>query len=87
MSTWKYHSRNSKFHAILATSSIAEAIQYYYHFKTDLNTLNLKVAALFDISSSDNDDGVIERLDGAYDILTDYNKTYNQSYTQNMATI
>lgn len=81
MSTWKYHSRNSKFHAILATSSIAEAIQYYYHFKTDLNTLNLKVAALFDISSSENDDGVIERLDGAYDILTDYNKTYNQSYT------
>ena len=42
-----------KFHGILATSSIPEAIDYYRLFKKMVP--NLKVAALFD-STIDNDD-------------------------------
>ncbi|MDO9140950.1 MAG: DEAD/DEAH box helicase family protein, partial [Methylobacter sp.] len=43
---WTMLSRNSKFHALLATDSIADAISYYRLFKQAGS--NLKITALFD---------------------------------------
>lgn len=43
---WAVSSRSGKFHALLATASIAEAIEYYKLFKTQAP--QLKVSALFD---------------------------------------
>ena len=46
LENWITLSQNSKFHALLATSSITEAIEYYRRFKTAQP--DLKVTALFD---------------------------------------
>jgi type I restriction enzyme R subunit len=69
---------NGKFHAIFATSSIPEAIDYYKLFKKK-NT-NLKVAALFD-QNIDNSDGAILKEDAVIEMLNDYNKMYKQSFS------
>lgn len=51
---WDIISQNSKFHAIFATSSIPEAIEYYKIFK--LKTNKLKITCLFD-EHIDNKEG------------------------------
>lgn len=71
-------SRQKKFHAIFATSSINEAIDYYRLFKNKKH--NLKVVALFD-QSIDNNDSFDFKEDGVIEILQDYNKQYNQDFT------
>ena len=75
---WKKKSRNERFHAILATSSIPEAIKYYRLFKCELP--EFKVTAVFD-SNFDNVDGYQFKEDGILEIIDDYYKRYGQFYT------
>lgn len=78
LSNWTTLSRNSKFHAIFATSSIKEAIEYYRLFKTQGPTL--KVVGLFD-PSIDNNGGTSFKEEGLVELLEDYNARYGMSYT------
>ena len=75
---WVRLSHNSKFHAIFATSSIPEAINYYRLFKE--MKPELKVTALFD-PSIDNNGGVQYKEDGLVEIISDYNEKYGQDFT------
>lgn len=74
---WIIRSVDSKFHALLATSSIPEAISYYKIFKK--YDSNLKITAVFD-PSDDNSDISIEKIDGITEILKDYNKMFKKEY-------
>ena len=77
---WQVLSQNGKFHAIFATRSIPEAINYYRIFKN--RSPEIKVTALFDPSlPNDNPDGVLYKEDGLVEIITDYNNLYGQSFT------
>ncbi|MDY4708756.1 MAG: HsdR family type I site-specific deoxyribonuclease, partial [Candidatus Treponema excrementipullorum] len=78
LENWTTLSRNSKFHAIFATSSIAEAIDYYRLFKE--KKPELKVTALFD-PNIDNKAGEIFKEDGLVEIIEDYNKRYAMNFT------
>ncbi|MCY8972880.1 HsdR family type I site-specific deoxyribonuclease [Bacillus atrophaeus] len=78
LNNWITLSRNSKFHAILATSSINEAIEYYRLLKG--KQIGLKITALFD-NNFDNPDDVIFKEEGLIEILTDYNNHFNQDFT------
>jgi type I restriction enzyme R subunit len=75
---WRTLSHNSKFHAIFATSSIPEAINYYRLMKKMMP--NLKITALFD-PNIDNNGGVQFKEDGLLEIILDYNKKYGQNFT------
>ena len=70
-------SKNGKFHAMLATKNIPEAIAYYKLFKKYHPSLN--VVAVFD-SNIDNSDGGIVREDAICEMLTDYNAKYGMNY-------
>jgi type I restriction enzyme R subunit len=78
LENWVAKSQNSKFHAIFATSSIPEAIEYYQLIKALKS--DLKVTALFD-STIDNNGGTPIKKDGLVEILTDYNARYEQDFT------
>lgn len=71
-------SHGGKFHAILATSSIPEAIDYYRVFK--MKAPQMKVTALFD-PSIDNDAGSTVKEDALVELIEDYNKAYGQEFT------
>lgn len=75
---WTSLSREGKFHAIFATSSIPEAIDYYYLMKEMLP--NLKITALFD-PNIDNCGNTEQKEEGLIDIVTDYNNLYNQNFS------
>ena len=75
---WITLSHNSKFHAIFATSSIAEAIDYYRLIKKSMPSL--KVTCLVD-PNIDNTGGVEYKADGLVEIMEDYNARYNQEFT------
>lgn len=75
---WLTLSRNSKFHAILATNSISEAIVYYRLFKEMMPSL--KVTALFDPNIDNNGDSQFKE-DGLEEIINDYNLRYGQIFT------
>ncbi|MCK9333656.1 MAG: HsdR family type I site-specific deoxyribonuclease, partial [Candidatus Cloacimonetes bacterium] len=75
---WTILSRNGKFHALFATSSIKEAIQYYKLFK--IRNADLKITTLFD-SNIDNNDGATVKEDAIVEILNDYNSRYGQNFT------
>ncbi len=75
---WIRLSHNYKFHGILATSSIPEAIQYYRLFKE--KAPEIKVAPLFD-PNIDNNPGAVFKEDGLIEILTDYNSAYGTTFT------
>ena len=79
MENWLTLSRNNKFHAIFATSSIPEAIQYYKIFRE--NYPDFKVTGLFD-PTIDNVSGekALDKEDGLREMLIDYNRLYNQSF-------
>ena len=70
-------SRGKKFHAILATSSIPEAIEYYHLLKET----DLKVTALFDTSDSENVAFSIAKSQAVIEILDDYNRLFQQHFT------
>ncbi len=77
---WDVLSQASKFHAILATSSIAEAIDYYRRLKA--SKPELKISALFD-PNIDNDGGDRSptfKGDGLEEIMADYNARYGQDF-------
>lgn len=75
---WKTLSHNGKFHAIFATSSIPEAIQYYRLIKEVMP--ELKTTCLFD-PNIDNNGGVAFKEDGLVEIISDYNKRYEREFT------
>ena len=70
-------SHGNKFHAILATSSIPEAIDYYRAFKE--RAPQMKVTALFD-PSIDNNAGSTVKEDALVELIEDYNKAYGQEF-------
>ncbi len=74
---WVTLSHNGKFHAIFATASIPEAIQYYQLIKIAIP--DLKVTALFDPSIDNNGNGIIKK-DGLEEIIEDYNERYEQDF-------
>ncbi len=76
---WVTMSRNGKFHAIFAASSIPEAIRYYRKFRKTMPTL--KVTGLFD-PSIDNKGGnrSLEKEDGLKEMLEDYNAMFDQNF-------
>lgn len=78
LDNWLVISHNNKFHGLFATSSIPEAMQYYHRFKT--KAPDLKVAALFDPSIDNNGTG-IDKEKALVEIIEDYNKRYNQTFT------
>lgn len=71
-------SHGNKFHAILATSSIPEAIDYYRAFKE--RAPQMRVTALFD-PSVDNNAGSTVKEDALVELIEDYNKAYSQEFT------
>lgn len=71
-------SHGNKFHAILATSSIPEAIDYYRSFKECAP--QMKVTALFD-PNVDNNAGSTVKGDALVELIEDYNKAYDQEFT------
>lgn len=77
MEQWLILSKNGKYHAILATSSIAEACEYYKLLKK--KDVSLKFTALFD-KNYDKNDGQLWKEDAIVEILTDYNSRYKQNY-------
>jgi len=77
MTKWEQYSNCGKYHAILATSSINEAIEYYYLFRKT----NLNVTAIFDQSYDNNDDETIVREDAVVQIIKDYNKKFDTAFT------
>lgn len=76
LGNWVTLSHDSKFHAIFATSSIPEAIQYYKLFKAKGD---LKVTALFD-PSIDNNGGAAFKEDAIVEIVEDYNARYGMKF-------
>lgn len=75
---WHRLSRLGKFHAIFATSSISEAINYYRLIKQMIP--DLKITALFD-PNIDNNGQSEYKEDGLVEIIEDYNKRYEQQFT------
>ena len=78
LENWTTLSHNGKFHAIFATSSISEAINYY-HILKDMKT-ELNITALFD-PNIDNSGGVKFKEEGLVEIIEDYNDKYGQDFT------
>ena len=74
---WLTLSQNGKFHALFATSSIFEAIDYYRLLKKEKP--ELKITALFD-PNIDNNGGVLYKEDGLAEIIEDYNLRYDQDF-------
>lgn len=78
LDNWVRLSKVNKFHAIFATSSIHEAIEYYRLLKR--LKPDLKTTALFD-ATIDNVGNAAYKEDGLVEILEDYNERYEQDYT------
>ena len=72
-------SREGKFHAILATKSIPEAIEYYRLFKEHYPEYN--VTAIFDDTIDNNGNGEY-REEAILEILDDYNNKFGTSFQQ-----
>ncbi|MFA0080147.1 type I restriction endonuclease subunit R, partial [Vibrio artabrorum] len=78
---WDVLSQGSKFHAILATNSIAEAIDYYRRLKAEKP--ELKTSALFDPNIENDgsgDRGPTFKGDGLEEIMADYNVRYGLEF-------
>lgn len=78
LDNWITLSHNNKFHAIFATGSIAEAIQYYRRLKEVAPCL--KITALFDPNIDNNGTG-LEKEKGLIEIIEDYNARYGHDFT------
>lgn len=72
-------SHNGKFHAILATKNIPEAIEYYHLFKEHYPEYN--VTAIFD-DNIDNNGGGEYKEDAILEILDGYNKKFGTTFQQ-----
>ena len=82
LDNWIDLSQMNKYHAILATNSITEAIEYYRLLKSKKKEglTKLKFTALFD-QNIDNKDGNTIKEDAIVEILQDYNAEYEQSFS------
>lgn len=78
LSKWDRISYRGRFHYILATSSIREAIEYYRLLKD--NDKGLFVTAVFD-PHTDNESDDIFKDKGVEEILLEYNKHFNFRFT------
>lgn len=85
---WLTLSYNGKFHAIFATSSIPEAIDYYRLLKAAMP--KLRISCLFDPNISNEDGDYKEyrgqpiafyKEQGLIEILTDYNMMFGQDFS------
>ena len=85
---WLTLSHNGKFHAIFATSSIPEAIDYYRLLKAAMP--ELRISCLFDPNISNEDGDYKEyrgqpiafyKEQGLIEILTDYNMMFGQDFS------
>jgi len=76
LDNWLTLSQNGKFHAIFATHSILQAIEYYKLLKAKKS--DLKISALFDPNVDFDDSPVSSKIkeDGLVEIITDYNDRY-----------
>ena len=77
MSGWDRLSKNGKFHAMLATKNIPEAIAYYKLLKELYPSVN--AVAVFD-NNIDNSDEGIAREDAIAEMLNDYNAKFGMSF-------
>lgn len=84
---WMHRSIGNKYHAILATSGIAEAVDYYRLFKEEMP--QLRVSCLFDpttLDGEDNEDGngrklsAAEKEEALKEIILDYDNRYGKKY-------
>ena len=75
---WQTLSRGNMFHAMLATSSISEALLYYQMLKA--RNTGLKITLLVD-PSDDNNGGDNFKLDSLIEILKDYKEMFGKSFT------
>ncbi|MDI9719518.1 HsdR family type I site-specific deoxyribonuclease [Acinetobacter junii] len=78
LDNWIQYSQNNKFHGMFATSSIAEAIEYYRLFKK--LKPELKITALFD-PNIDNNQNAKFKEDGLVEIISDYNNRYGMEFS------
>jgi type I restriction enzyme R subunit len=80
LENWLTLSQNNKFHAIFATHSIPQAIDYYRLIKS--KKPDLKITALFDpnVDFDDSPDSSKIKEDGLIEIITDYNQRFNQTF-------
>lgn len=85
---WLTFSHNGKFHAIFATSSIPEAIDYYRLLKIAMP--KLKITCLFDPNIGNEDNDYIKykgqaiafyKEEGLIEIINDYNEMYGQDFS------
>ena len=72
-------SRAGKYHAMLTTRSIEDAIIYYRLFKE--LAPELKVAGLFDPSIDNSGLKALDKEAGILEMLKDYNNTFGKSFT------
>lgn len=72
-------SRAGKYHAMLTTRSIEDAIIYYRLFKE--LAPELKVAGLFDPSIDNSGLKALDKEAGILEMLEDYNNTFGKSFT------
>ncbi|MDQ7016116.1 MAG: HsdR family type I site-specific deoxyribonuclease [Gammaproteobacteria bacterium] len=81
LDNWITLSQDNKFHAILATHNIADAIDYYRRIKQAQP--DLKITALFDPQLNEGEDYQTSskfKQDGLIEIIDDYNQRYEQSF-------
>jgi len=82
LSNWLSTSVKSMFHAIFATSSIMEAVEYYHLFKKLMGTNGypkLKITGVFDESINNNKIS-IPKEDALIEILQDYKDNFGVEY-------
>ncbi|MBA6153104.1 type I restriction endonuclease subunit R [Gelidibacter maritimus] len=77
LENWLLLSQGGKFHAIFATQSIPDAINYYRLLKNAKP--DLKVTALFD-PTIDNNGNSEYKEDALIEIIEDYNERYDQDF-------
>lgn len=82
LDNWLDLSKMNKYHAILATSSIPEAIKYYKLLKDkkEKGLTNLKFTALFDQNNENIEKSIIKE-EAIVEILTDYNSDFGQTFS------
>ena len=80
---WNVISRNNEFSAILATSSIPEAIKYYKLLKNHSPKVNFKYTVLVDPNIDNMDDGEKTKFkeEALIEIIRDYNFMYKQKFS------
>lgn len=77
LENWTILSQGNKFHALFATSSINEAIEYYRLLKK--TQPDLKISALFDPNTDNTNDDAFKQK-GLLEIMEDYNNQYQQKF-------